>query len=79
MGKVKVGPTRLLIYLLPYLAEAYLLIPCSPWTSMKKCRSSSSFEPSDCPYNLRKTRIVKCQNKKNIGKKKNENKKIVFF
>ncbi len=50
-----------------------LLIPRNPWTSMKQCRSSFSSKPSDCPCNLRKTRIVKCQNKKNIGKKKCEN------
>jgi len=50
-----------------------------PWTSIKQCRSSSSSKPSDCPCSLRKTRIVKCQNKRNIGKKKCENQKIVFF
>jgi hypothetical protein len=48
----------------------YLLIVHNPWTSMKYYRSSSSFEPLDCPCSSRKIKIVKCQNKRNIGKNK---------
>ncbi len=57
-----------------------LLIPRNPWTSMKQCRSSFSSKPLDCPCSLRKTRIIKCQNKRNIGRKKNvKTKKLYFF
>jgi hypothetical protein len=56
-----------------------LPIPRNPWTSMKQCRSSFSFEPLDCPCSLRKTRIVKCQNKMNIGKNKMWKPKYCIF